>query len=75
MEKEPTFEEAMAQLEQIVDRLESGEETLDGSIRLFETGARLSALLDRKLSKAEQKIASLSVPGGQPTMQESPKDE
>lgn len=62
MKKEPTFEEAMAQLEEIVAKLESGEETLDESIQLFETGARLSAMLDRKLTQAEQKIAKLTAP-------------
>lgn len=64
MKKEPTFEEAMAQLEVIVAKLESGEETLDESIQLFETGARLSAMLDRKLTQAEQKIAKLTAPAG-----------
>lgn len=66
MKKEPTFEEAMAQLEEIVAKLASGEETLDESIQLFETGARLSAMLDRKLTKAEQKISKLTAPA-QPT--------
>lgn len=62
MKKEPTFEEAIAQLEEIVAKLETGEETLDESIQLFEAGARLSAMLDRKLTKAEQKISKLIAP-------------
>ena len=61
-EKEPTFEEAMADLEQIVDRLESGVETLDESIRLFEKGAALSVLLEQRLTQAEQKITALTAP-------------
>lgn len=63
MKKEPTFEAAMTQLEEIVSKLESGEETLDASIKLFETGAHLSAFLERKLTQAEQKITELAVAG------------
>lgn len=65
MKKEPVFEEAMAQLEEIVAKLESGEETLDESIKLFETGARLAALLNRRLEQAEQKIEKLTAPAEQ----------
>ncbi len=60
MKKEPTFEENMAKLEALVSELESGEKTLDESIRLFEEGARLAARLDKKLAKAEQKIETLT---------------
>lgn len=65
----------MAQLEEIVDRLESGGETLDGSIKLFEMGARLSALLDRKLSEAEQKITVLTAPDAQDDSPKQPEHE
>ncbi len=60
MKKQPTFEEAMAQLEEIVKKLETGEETLDESLKLFEEGARLSSILEKKLNTAEQKIAKLT---------------
>ena len=37
------FEEAMQRLQEIVNKLESGEETLENSMKLFEEGAKLSA--------------------------------
>lgn len=75
MKKEPTFEEAMTQLEEIVAKLESGEETLDASIKLFETGARLSALLNRKLTQAEQKIAKLTTASEQKEQPQTAENE
>ena len=38
---EMTFEEAMAELEQVVGQLERGDVALDDSIKLYERGAEL----------------------------------
>ena len=54
------FEEAMARLQEIVAKLESGEESLESSMKLFEEGAKLSALCYETLEKAEQKITELT---------------
>ena len=54
------FEEAMARLQEIVEKLESGEESLEDSMKLFEEGAKLSALCYETLYKAEQKIPELT---------------
>lgn len=54
------FEEAMERLQEIVDKLESGEEPLEESIKLFEEGTKLSAQCYAALDKAEQKITELS---------------
>lgn len=54
------FEEAMERLREIVERLESGEESLDSSMKLFEEGAKLSAQCYETLDKAEQKITQLA---------------
>jgi len=54
------FEEAMARLQEIVSKLESGEESLESSMKLFEEGAKLSALCYETLNKAEQKITELA---------------
>ena len=43
-----------------VNRLESGEENLDGSLKLFEEGAKLSAFCYEKLQNAEQKITEIT---------------
>ena len=58
--KTHTYEEAMQKLEQIVSRLESGEATLDESLKLFEEGAKLAAFCSKALDAAEQKITTLA---------------
>ena len=56
---EPTFEEALQQLESVVQRLEKGELPLEESLRLYEDGIRLSRLCHGKLEEAEGKIEML----------------
>lgn len=56
---EPTFEQALAQLEQIVQKLERGELPLEESLRLYEDGIRLSRLCHGKLEEAEGRIEML----------------
>ena len=53
---ELSFEQALARLEEIVRRMEAGEETLDGSLASFEEGIRLVRLCTERLDAAEQKI-------------------
>ena len=57
--KEPLFEEAMKGLESVVARLESGEASLDESIRLFEEGMKLSETCRKRLDEADRKIEML----------------
>lgn len=58
-EKELTFEEAMQELEQIVNKLESGEVSLEESIELFQLGMKLSQACSGKLDEVERKIEML----------------
>ena len=55
----PTFEIALKQLEEIVQRLEKGELALEESLKLYEEGIRLSRLCHGKLEEAEGKIEML----------------
>jgi exodeoxyribonuclease VII small subunit len=55
----PTFEAALKQLEEIVQRLEKGELTLEESLALYEQGIRLSRFCHGKLEEAEGKIEML----------------
>jgi len=50
------FEQAFAELEQIVKRLEGEELPLDESLELFEKGIRLSRFCNQKLEEIEKKI-------------------
>ena len=56
---EPTFEQALQQLESVVQRLEKGELPLEESLRLYEDGIRLSRLCHGKLEEAEGRIEML----------------
>jgi exodeoxyribonuclease VII small subunit len=53
------FEEALQELETIVQRLEDGNLTLDESLSLFEEGIKLSRLCSQRLEEAEKKVEIL----------------
>jgi len=53
------FEEALQELENIVQRLEDGNLSLDESLALFEGGIKLSRLCSQRLDEAEKKIELL----------------
>ncbi len=53
------FEEAMQRLETIVKELDSGELSLEDSIRAFEEGMKLVKFCSDKLEEAEQKVSIL----------------
>jgi exodeoxyribonuclease VII small subunit len=54
-----TFENAMKQLENIVHELESGNLSLDDSIKKFEEGIKLSKYCSDKLEETEKRITIL----------------
>jgi exodeoxyribonuclease VII small subunit len=54
-----TFEEAFAQLEETVSRLEAGNLSLEESIALFEEGMRLAQVCGARLDAAELRVNQL----------------
>ena len=58
-EETPTFEAALKQLEEIVQKLEKGELPLEESLVLYEKGIGLSRLCHGKLEEAEGRIEIL----------------
>jgi exodeoxyribonuclease VII small subunit len=56
----PTFEQAQAELEQIVERLEQGHASLDEALALWERGEELYALCREKLDTAQGKVEELA---------------
>jgi exodeoxyribonuclease VII small subunit len=54
-----SFEDALAQLESIVDRMESGEVPLAELMTRFEEGSKLLKLCETRLKDAELKIELL----------------
>lgn len=57
---ELTFEEALSRIEEIVELLDSGEASLDGSLALFEEGVGLVKMCSSKLDDVEQKVKILT---------------
>jgi len=51
-----SFEDALAELEQIVRRLEAGQVKLDEAILCYERGAQLKRHCEQKLSEAQQRV-------------------
>ncbi|HEY1409804.1 MAG TPA: exodeoxyribonuclease VII small subunit [Promineifilum sp.] len=58
-----SFEEALAELEQTVAQLESGELTLDESLALFERGQKLAAHCEELLGQAQLRVEQLTEDG------------
>jgi exodeoxyribonuclease VII small subunit len=54
-----SFEEALAELETIVERLESGEAKLDDAIGAYERGAALKQHCESKLREAQDKVEKI----------------
>ena len=53
------FEESLKELEEIVEKLEAGDVSLDESIKLFENGMKLSKSCQKMLDTAEKKVSVL----------------
>ena len=56
-----SFEQALAELEQIVSRLESGQAPLEDSIRMYERGAALKAHCETRLESARLRVEKIVV--------------
>ena len=57
--KEPDFEQALAELEQLVERLERGDLPLDEALKTFERGVALTRHCQTSLKAAQQKVEIL----------------
>ena len=68
---EMSFEDAMRELEQVVNDLERGDVALEDSIKLYERGAELKKHCQKKLDEARMKVDKIRVPqAGEPTTAE-----
>jgi exodeoxyribonuclease VII small subunit len=62
-----SFEKALAELEQIVERLERGDVPLAESIAIYERGEVLKKHCERLLREAEARVEKIRIgPGGKP---------
>ena len=68
----PDFEQSLAELQTLVERLENGELSLEDSLGAFEQGIRLTRDCQASLAQAEQKVQQLLERDGE--LQEVPFD-
>ncbi len=59
-----SFEDALKQLEQLVERIDSDEVELEQAIRAYEQGVRLRDHCERKLNEAQERISKIRIQDG-----------
>ena len=59
-----SFEDALAELEEIVRALEGGKGKLEEAITAYEHGAQLKAHCEKKLKEAQAKVEKISIGAG-----------
>lgn len=57
--KKMNFDQALKRLEEIVEQLESGQVSLEESLRVFEEGVKLSLYCQEELQKTDGKVSLL----------------
>ncbi len=62
------FEKSLAELETIVEKMESGELTLEESLQQFEKGVALTRACQQALDAAEQKVKILMEKDGKASL-------
>jgi exodeoxyribonuclease VII small subunit len=72
---QPDFETAMRELEELVERLEQGDLSLEESLAAFERGVTLTRACQSALKEAEQKVEILLKKAGEPAVEEFAPDE
>ncbi len=70
-----SFEESLQELESIVDRLESGQGSLDDAIAAYERGSMLKKHCQRKLDEARMKVEKIRLPEDDNPAEVEPFDE
>jgi len=61
--KDLSFEEALEELEGIVEKLEAGDAPLEQSISIYQRGAQLKAHCETKLKNAQLKVEKIVLDG------------
>ena len=60
----PNFEASLKELEELVERLERGDQSLESSLKDFERGVELTRNCQTALQDAEQRVEQLIEKGG-----------
>ena len=67
--KTSLFEDAMEELEKIVEQMEHGDISLEDALKAFERGIKLTRTCQQALHDAEQKVQILLEKNGQQTLE------
>lgn len=65
----PDFEAALAELEKIVAKMESGEQNLEDALKSFQRGIELTRACQQGLKEAEQRVEQLVAKNGELTVE------
>ena len=65
MSDEKTFEQAMEELKQVVEKLESGNLSLDESLSTYNEGMELSKYCQQKLADAKASVVTIMQENGE----------
>jgi exodeoxyribonuclease VII small subunit len=74
-DKLPDFEKALAELEELVNKLESGELSLDDSLSQFKRGVELTRQCQLVLDQAQQSVEKLLNPDDESSAENFAPDE
>jgi exodeoxyribonuclease VII small subunit len=55
----PDFEAALTELERLVEKMESGEQSLEEALKSFQRGIELTRACQQALKQAEQRVEKL----------------
>lgn len=61
----PDFEAALTELEKIVEKMESGEQSLEEALAAFQRGIELTRTCQKGLKEAEQRVDKLLAENGE----------
>lgn len=64
------FEKSLTELEALVERMESGDLSLEDSMKQFERGIQLARTCQQMLKQAELKVHQLVQKDGKPTLED-----
>lgn len=67
--RSPDFEKSLGELEQLVERLESGELPLDQALKTFERGVALTRSCQQALKAAQARVEILAARDGATTIE------
>ena len=65
-----TFEEAMQELEKLVDSLDKGDVSLDEAIAAYDRGSQLKGYCEKKLQEAKMKVDTIQASDNTDTIPE-----